>query len=136
MYIANGLYDIASNTKDGTAVEESAKTIRRYRKHQALEVADALAIVAENTRDKNKIIAADRIMSLDRILSKGLKYGFFELTKIAAYTEDETAVEESARTIMKYDPVITRSIAESLDAIARNTGNKTAVEESAKTIRR
>ncbi|EEZ92926.1 MAG: hypothetical protein BJBARM4_0439 [Candidatus Parvarchaeum acidiphilum ARMAN-4] len=136
MYIANGLYDIASNTKDGTAVEESAKTIRRYRKHQALEVADALAIVAENTGDKNKIIAADRIMSLDRILSKGLKYGFFELTKIAAYTEDETAVEESANTLMKYDPVITRSIAQSLDTIARNTGDKTAVEESAKTIRR
>ena len=136
MYIANGLYDIASNTKDGTAVEESAKTIRRYRKHQALEVADALAIVAENTRDKNKIIAADRIMSLDRILSKGLKYGFFELTKIAAYTEDETAVEESAKTIMKYDPVITRSIAQSLDTIARNTKDGTIVKESARTIRR
>ncbi|MCL4375908.1 hypothetical protein M1558_00235 [Candidatus Parvarchaeota archaeon] len=127
------LVKIAGYTEDKDAVIESLKMIMRYRGNNADNIAYGLKDIAGNTKDKNRVIKAARIMSLDEIVNYVKNADAYSLVKIAGYTEDKDAVIESAKTIIKYGDAAD-NIAYGLKDIAENTKDKDAVIESAKTI--
>ncbi len=133
---ALSLSSIEFFTKSEEAALQSAKVISKYNGDAARDIARGLRYVALDTEDKNKIINAARIMSLDEILNAGIKTGFEELTQLAAYIEDKGAVIEAAKVISKYNGNgdTARDIAWGLSRVARNTEDKDAVIEAAKVI--
>ena len=127
---------IALFTKSEEAASQSEKTISRYHKDAAGDIAYGLSNVAKNTGNKDKIITAAKIMSLDEILNTKIKVGFKELAEIAGYIGDKDAVIESEKTISRYPRDAARDIAYGLSNVAKNTGNKDIVMKFANTISR
>ncbi|MCL5016549.1 MAG: hypothetical protein M1441_00165 [Candidatus Parvarchaeota archaeon] len=132
--IAWGLRYVAEKTEDKDAVIEATKVISKYNGDTVRDIARGLRYVALDTEDKNKIINAARIMSLDEILSAGIKTGFEELTQLAAYIEDKDAVIEAAKVISRYKGDAARDIAWGLRYVAGKTEDKDAVIEATKVI--
>ncbi len=131
---ALSLSSIELYTESEEAALQSAKVISRYNGDAARNIAQGLKDIAMYTRDKNKVINAAKIMSLDEILNAGIKNRFEELTQLAAYIEDKDAVIESAKVISKHKGDTAFYIAHGLKDIAKETGDKDAVIKAAKVI--
>ena len=101
------------------------------------EIGFGLSSIAEYTKDKDRVIKAAKIMSLDKIVDsvKNIVHPR-SLVKIAEYTEDKDIVMESIKTIRRYDGDTAQRIASELSSIAEYTKDKDAVMEAIKTIRR
>ena len=129
------LTKIAGYTGDKDVVIEAAKTIMKYKGYAANTIAYELENIAENTRDKNKIIKIARIMSLDEIVNYAQNtMDINKLVQIAGYTGDKDAVIEAEKTIMNYKGNTAFNIAYALGGIAAIIEDKDVVIEAAKTI--
>ena len=133
---ALSLSSIELLTESEEAALQFVKAISRYKGDTARDIAYGLRDIAlYNTKYKNKIINAAKIMSLDEILNAVIKNGY-EVTQVAAYTEDKDAVIEAAKAISRYKGDTAQDIAWGLEAIAEETEDKDAVIEAAKVISR
>ena len=83
---------------------EAIKTISRYEGNAAKEIGFGLSSIAEYTKDKDRIIKAAKMMSLDEIVDsvKNIVHPI-SLVKIAAYTEDKDALMEAIKTLRRYE---------------------------------